>query len=769
MFIESIKIGCFGKLSKKEIDLKNGINVIEGSNESGKTTLSEFIKFVFYGLSNKQTDGEMSERKKYLSWKTDEASGSIVVNTGDGRYRIERSLTSNGTVYKDNVTVVDLATNSVLSGIKNPGEHFFGIPEEVFVSTVYIRQADGAYFKGESIGQAVENIFYSADESVNTTKAIKKLEDARVQIKHKKNTGRGMLDSLEKERDELSIRLAEARSANEEILQSEASLKNTVQSIEKNKKECENLSRLLRKGEIIQLLDKFDEKQEYQNNVDNYQNGKKEIIAATSFNGFFPDAEYEESLKKLKNELAYVNKSVDPAEKVPAEKDEKNDYYSEILEVMQTYGGRWGISDSIAAFRKKKKRNIAISVMFGLIALVMVGAGLFLGNKGGILSPILAIGGGVFVLVCIVMLIVSSKYNKLIGNIYYSFGVEDEDGLYDVIDEAEEWQEKEVRLSELAQYNRIKREEDKRVYDECISKAVLLLGKWGIVPENDKYESVVGCITDALSDIGEIKKNLDLYDKEIEKNRAIVSLIAGQLADYDESVLRTEYDSIEGDVQPGQTDDIKKRYDFTMIARETLISKQNELERKLAEQKARTDNPAEIESRLKAVNSRIDELSLKYGAYMLAIEKLTSAADSLRGRIAPELSETSGELMSGLTDGKYKDIGVSDKLALTYSFDEDGMTYTKEIDYVSSGTKDIAYVSLRLALAELFGKKGHSFPIVFDEAFARLDNGRLKNMLRLAKKYSEKGSQTVILTSQTREAEFIRSGEFGDEYNYITL
>ncbi|MBR5314306.1 MAG: AAA family ATPase, partial [Clostridia bacterium] len=254
MYIENIKIGNFGKLSNKEIELSSGVNVIEGNNESGKTTLSEFIKFVFYGLSNKNSDGEMSERKRHISWKTNDVSGSVVINTEKGRFRIERSMVPHGAGYKDNITVVDLSNNAVITDIKNPGEHFFGIPEDVFTKTVYVRQAEGAYFNGESIGQAVENIFYSADESVNTEKALKKLDEARVGIKHKKNTGRGLFVQLEQERDSLVLRLSEARIANEQILQTESSLRFSEQSIEKNKKDCEKMSRQLRKIEIINLL-----------------------------------------------------------------------------------------------------------------------------------------------------------------------------------------------------------------------------------------------------------------------------------------------------------------------------------------------------------------------------------------------------------------------------------------------------------------------------------------------------------------------------------
>ena len=49
--INKIKINSYGKLKEKEIKLKDGINIIYGKNESGKSTLLNFIVNSFYGIS----------------------------------------------------------------------------------------------------------------------------------------------------------------------------------------------------------------------------------------------------------------------------------------------------------------------------------------------------------------------------------------------------------------------------------------------------------------------------------------------------------------------------------------------------------------------------------------------------------------------------------------------------------------------------------------------------------------------------------------------
>ena len=112
---------------------------------------------------------------------------------------------------------------------------------------------------------------------------------------------------------------------------------------------------------------------------------------------------------------------------------------------------------------------------------------------------------------------------------------------------------------------------------------------------------------------------------------------------------------------------------------------------------------------------------------------------------------------------------MSDGLEMTYTFEEDGTYHTKSIDYVSSGTKDVAYVSLRLALAEMFSRTGQRLPVVFDEAFARLDDDRLTRMLGIAEAYAKDGGQAVILTSHKREGNIVEKLMPSADFNRICL
>ena len=64
MKINKIKINSYGKLKEKEIKLKDGINIIYGKNESGKSTLLNFIVNSFYGISKNKKGKEYTDVEK---------------------------------------------------------------------------------------------------------------------------------------------------------------------------------------------------------------------------------------------------------------------------------------------------------------------------------------------------------------------------------------------------------------------------------------------------------------------------------------------------------------------------------------------------------------------------------------------------------------------------------------------------------------------------------------------------------------------------------
>ena len=76
MKINKLKINSYGKLKEKQIEFGNHINIISGKNESGKSTLLNFIKDSFYGISKNKNGKEISNLEKYTPWIGEDFSGN---------------------------------------------------------------------------------------------------------------------------------------------------------------------------------------------------------------------------------------------------------------------------------------------------------------------------------------------------------------------------------------------------------------------------------------------------------------------------------------------------------------------------------------------------------------------------------------------------------------------------------------------------------------------------------------------------------------------
>ena len=109
--------------------------------------------------------------------------------------------------------------------------------------------------------------------------------------------------------------------------------------------------------------------------------------------------------------------------------------------------------------------------------------------------------------------------------------------------------------------------------------------------------------------------------------------------------------------------------------------------------------------------------------------------------------ESNDGFLRGVTDGKYSSLGVDSELKLSF-LTENGDS--RSVDYLSGGTREIAYVAVRMALIDmLYAEKP---PICFDETFACQDNARATSMMKAISRLSEEGNQSFIFTCRQREA-----------------
>src|SRR6056297_2041279 len=125
MNIKEINIEAFGKFIDKKIELNNGINIIYGDNETGKSTIHKFIESLLFDFDLSTEYGKL-EKKKYDPWFSNEYSGSVEIK--DNRdYLVYRDFNKNVCKINDN----EENTNEI-DDFQQPGYQLFGINREIY-------------------------------------------------------------------------------------------------------------------------------------------------------------------------------------------------------------------------------------------------------------------------------------------------------------------------------------------------------------------------------------------------------------------------------------------------------------------------------------------------------------------------------------------------------------------------------------------------------------------------------------------------------------
>lgn len=179
MKINNLKINGFGKLKNKNLDFKDGINIVYGKNESGKSSLLKFISSMLYGASKNKNGKDISDFDKFKPWETEEFSGKISYTLDNNEeYEIYREFKKKNPIIYNSLKE-DISKNFKID--KTKGIDFFkeqtGIDEETFFSTAITEQEGIRLSKSSqnSIVQKISNLVSSGDDNISFKKSLDKI------------------------------------------------------------------------------------------------------------------------------------------------------------------------------------------------------------------------------------------------------------------------------------------------------------------------------------------------------------------------------------------------------------------------------------------------------------------------------------------------------------------------------------------------------------------------------------------------------------------
>ena len=190
MIINELTLAHFGKFHGKVVKFDNGLNILHGKNEAGKSTIHTFIYCMFFGMDNRRGAGAPNLYKQYEPWEDQGGYGGSLTFTSFGKqYKIERSfLRPDPWVKLMNVT----------DGVEV-------VPAQEHINTLLGNMTETAFRNMVSLGQMKATFEEGlAEELKNHVASLGSSKNVEIDLEHSLETLYIKRESIEKKRVEVA-------------------------------------------------------------------------------------------------------------------------------------------------------------------------------------------------------------------------------------------------------------------------------------------------------------------------------------------------------------------------------------------------------------------------------------------------------------------------------------------------------------------------------------------------------------------------------------
>lgn len=768
MKIDRIYIEAFGGLKKFTLKLSEGFNTVYGQNENGKSTVMAFIKMMFYGSEQRQSsDLSKSTRRRYTPWDGSKMAGSIDFEHTGKRYRLEREFGASNSTDKLTLYDLDMGTRQSVAG--NIGQEFFGISASAFERSVFVGQfgaeeSDSAA-EGE-INAKLSNIAVTGDGDASYQTVFERLEDARFDLVSKS----GKVGRLIKNRallSELNSRLNNCEEQRKKRALTENEAKQLDSEIKELEKRYSELKKIIDSEQDIRNAHKLREMLSLKDELDNLNKTLKLSDGGLIDEMFVRKLEFcisktdalEQKIAAKHSESETLKKSIELAEHPTAEitpqkseelkneisalNNSKETILSKIEEKEKLISEYENGSENSAVTRKSVNPLLLIS---SAVILLLTVCCFF------VLKSI--IYGSVSAVVCVLLFILSFTLNPSYKRKAAALEnektliLEDIDSLKRQLSETEILCEQAVtRLNTIEaalSSNSSLISHQKSLLSECLSaisadtlarneeleKLFELFGRYRNISSLDEIKSELDQIRAKAQEQKELKQRLNYIVKDLDN------------ISYEDAEKRL---SSMSESNCGETDFEKAHSDYDSVLAE-LTKKKTDLASLMTELKSLIKNAVDADD----IKRQIDKTATKirkqedfYAAVGIAKDVLTESFAEIRRGFGSVLENKTSEIFKLLTGGRYPMVSISKSFDINVTPKD--VFGSKEIAYLSSGTADQAYLSLRLALSDLICGDQSPLPVMLDDVLTQYDDARMTTAVNFLKDYS-KNKQIILFT-----------------------
>ena len=715
----------FGNLNNKTLELKPGLNIVSGKNESGKSTWSAFIRAMFFGISTREKAkvGYLPDKEKYLPWDGSPMYGKMELSKGDDEITIERTPSRSGAVLSKEVATTD-------SGEPAPtGEALLGVARGVYERTAFIGQAAITIDGDKDTEKRILSIASSGDETVSAGEVISRLEKRRRLLRAPR--GGGVIPELEAEMAALQSAVEASEETENEIAVLEESLEICQSRIKEvlwgvEIKKAENLrsrrdllesakKNLLEKEENAKLSEKLPAREQYDSFLAKKSELQSLLLKAEKESFSLRELAAKEAQLKEKSEScpAFRGMTADLAEKCAAEDIDK----AENLPAAKT-----GLA--------------AISLILAAITAAL----------GVLVSPFIFAGTVLFAAAGIVFLLSGRKRNTLISELSGKYGTADAKSIRNYLSKY---------ISALSELEKVQTEAENLRGNAASLKASC------DIRAHDCAEMLrpFGIAYDDL-DKAQEKMRWDMLRRETADADLLSAKIRLEalLQGTDSEVLNLP-DYLPEEVPEESEEELSGLLESLSLRRKNL-----EMSLAALRERLRGFDKEAAEKKLSSLSAKIEKEQILYDALTLAVDTLDASDRELKSRFSPEVEKRASEIFASLTGGSFEVVRVIDS-EFDMSVAKNAASAPKDKLYLSRGTYDELYLALRLALCDTILPREDAPPMVLDDALVNFDDERAERALHHLKDLA-KTRQIILFTCHTREARFF---EKDSEVNKVAI
>lgn len=695
-----IHIGRFAGLCDLSLEFRpDRPNLIIAANRAGKTTVCEFIRFMFYGLDVKSG--------RFFPWEGERTvSGSMSLFWGGERYDISRMQSGQSAGH---VSVVESQTGrEVELGEKSAGEYFLGIDAWLYDRTIYCQQKQNGKIQEDLSVEALDRFAALFSDGNGVYSEVKRLTEAKNRLMNKEKNGQ--IDELMTRRKEYEQRMAELERRKTQIAQTEKQLSECKSKLSEVARQIVLTKANLREhGDILAA----DSLTALKNEIEQNEARLRTLAADARIGQILPNRVAAEELKLHYSDYCRLNaKLTEEKEKLVLSEDNLrlhgNTFATDVKE-----GEVEKAKKTVDSSRKLRVLFLSLAIFFGVVGVVLFSvlafgpAPLTLLNAGlfGLVFAILASGAA---LCCAVHRI---RVERTIGNL----GVETTDEFYKLYEEY------------VSNHRSQALYREKIIQEQNIISALQEKAR-AVLQELSRFApGAVGAkeICDACMTLLQSYATFCELGERIKEQREKYRVLSGEQPVEEDQTEKNEVTALERDL-----------IRFSQM-HEQLFSQHTNLENTLADLREQGDCTKELAELVSQNEQGLLNLFEQYRGLEMSLEMAKDAQVRFEKSVkAPIADEINGMLSFVLEQGEGFEFG--EQFELRYKRGDRRFPLTE----AGGGLSELASLAMRLCIARRAIR--HNVPLIFDESFTYIDE---RSKRALASVLNEKEAQLLIFAS----------------------